>query len=178
MGADREQTVEIWYSFALDKPKPTHSIPQDEWVSTIKALTHIVNDKAKTYVAGFFNGDLKIFGKHNHAELLSVRQLHPDSMIEDALFLKNDALGKKLVITCSGSPNVELKVSEVSHVASGKGKQYQFNTIAQSREKHNGESFRCLSSNPMSNEYVCSGGVINTAEDGSHEAGVLIWKID
>lgn len=35
-----ENVVELWYSFALEKPKPTHSIPQDEWISSIKALSH------------------------------------------------------------------------------------------------------------------------------------------
>ena len=30
-----EHVLEIWYSFALDKPKPKISIPQDEWVSVL-----------------------------------------------------------------------------------------------------------------------------------------------
>jgi hypothetical protein len=73
VGVTSESVIELWYSFALEKPKPTHSIPQDEWISTIKALSHIMNEKAKTYVAGFFNGDLKIFSKHNHSEVLEVK---------------------------------------------------------------------------------------------------------
>jgi WD40 repeat protein len=32
-----------------------------------------------------------------------------------------------------------------------------------SKDKHNGESFRCLSGNPLNNEYICSGGVINSS---------------
>jgi hypothetical protein len=70
---NNEESVEIWYSFSLEKPKPTHSIPQDEWVSTIKSLSHVLNEKAKTYLVGFFNGDLKIFSKHDHTELLNIR---------------------------------------------------------------------------------------------------------
>ncbi len=35
-GASIEEKLEIWYSFSLEKPKPTMSIPQDEWISTIK----------------------------------------------------------------------------------------------------------------------------------------------
>ena len=56
-----ESMLEIWYSFALEKPKPTVSIPQEEWISVIKSLQHIKNVKARSYVAAFFNGDVKIF---------------------------------------------------------------------------------------------------------------------
>ena len=124
------------YSVALDKPKPQKSIPQEEWISSIGSLRHVLNEKAKTYVVGFFNGDIKVFSKHDHQELLSVKQLHQDSQIEDLLFLKNDALDKKLLVSIASKPNSELKVSEISHIqGAGKTKQYQFNTIAQSKEE-------------------------------------------
>ena len=55
-----ETVIEIWYSFALDKPKQKVSIPQDEWISVIRALSHHRNEKARSYVTGFSNGDLKI----------------------------------------------------------------------------------------------------------------------
>ena len=55
-----ETVIEIWYSFALDKPKQKLSIPQDEWISVIRALSHHRNEKARSYVTGFSNGDLKI----------------------------------------------------------------------------------------------------------------------
>jgi len=73
VGVSTEATVEVWYSVALDKPKPHKSIPQDEWISSISALKHIANEKAKTYVVGFFNGDIKVFSKHDHSEVLSVK---------------------------------------------------------------------------------------------------------
>ena len=56
-----ESVLEVWYSFALDKPKPTMSIPQEEWISVIRSLHHQKNVKARTYIATFFNGDIKIF---------------------------------------------------------------------------------------------------------------------
>lgn len=31
-----------------------------------------MNEKAKTYVVGFFNGDLKVFDKHDNKEVISV----------------------------------------------------------------------------------------------------------
>jgi hypothetical protein len=31
-----------------------------------------MNEKAKTYVVGFFNGDLKVFDKNDHKEVFSV----------------------------------------------------------------------------------------------------------
>ena len=42
-----EQSIEVFYTFALEKPKPTHSLPQDEWISSIHSLSHILNEKAK-----------------------------------------------------------------------------------------------------------------------------------
>jgi hypothetical protein len=163
VGVNAEESVEIWYTFALEKPKLTKSSPQEEWVSVVKSLSHIMNEKAKTYIVGFFNGDLKVFDKQDHKEVFSVRQLHQDSIIEDALFLRNDNLEKKIVITCSSQPNAELKISELSHIAQKKGeKQYQFNLLAQSKEDLNSESFKTLSNNPMSNEYICSSGIVNT----------------
>ena len=83
-------------------------------------------------------------------------------MIEDALFLKNDSLDKKLIVTAGAKPNGELKVSELSHVmGTGKDKVYQFNTIAQSKVELNGsESFGCLSYNPLVNQLICSNGPI------------------
>lgn len=56
-----ESVLEIWYSFALDKPKPTLSIPQEEWISVIKSLSHFKNVKARSYIAAFFNGDVKLY---------------------------------------------------------------------------------------------------------------------
>jgi hypothetical protein len=73
-----ETVVEIWYSFALDKPKQKVSILQDEWISVLRALSHHRNEKARSYVAAFFNGDLKILdGKDKtHQEMLVVQKLH------------------------------------------------------------------------------------------------------
>ena len=61
-----EESIEVYYTLALEKPKPTLSIPQDEWISSIHTLSHILNEKAKTYVVGFFNGDLKVFSKNDN----------------------------------------------------------------------------------------------------------------
>jgi len=77
-----EQVITIWYSFALEKPKQKLSIPQDEWISALKALSHFKNLKAKTYVAAFFNGDIKIYdGKDkDHKEIITVAGLHEDKI--------------------------------------------------------------------------------------------------
>lgn len=98
-----EVVLEIWYSFALEKPKQKVSIPQDDWISALKALHHEKNLKAKTYVAGFFNGDIKIFdGKDkNHTELAHLTRVH-ENQITDILYLKSEELqGRKFVISSS-----------------------------------------------------------------------------
>tara|TARA_B110000285_G_C14884841_1_gene495683 strand:+ start:491 stop:676 length:186 start_codon:yes stop_codon:yes gene_type:complete len=59
--------------------------------------------KAKTYVAGFFNGDIKIFdGKDkNHTELAHLTRVH-ENQITDILYLKSEELqGRKFVISSS-----------------------------------------------------------------------------
>ena len=70
--------IDINYLFALEKPKPMQSNPCDEWISCIAPLTHIMNEKAKSYAAGFFNGDVQIYGK-GHNELLKITSIHDDS---------------------------------------------------------------------------------------------------
>lgn len=126
-------------------------------------------------MVGFFNGDLKVFDKNTHAELFSARQLHQDTMIEDALFLKNDQLDKKLVVTIGSKPNAELKVSEIIKT----DKSYSFATLAVSREELNGtESFSCLSHNPLNTELICSGGIINQIPMEEAHTGILIWKLN
>jgi hypothetical protein len=168
LSINTEQTVEIYYTIALEKPKPSHSIPQEEWVSCIKSLSHIVNEKAKTYIVGFFNGDLKVYDPSNHSELLSVRSLHTDQIIEDALFLRNDLLNKKLVVTCGAKPNAEIRVSELSHV----DKSYTLTPLAVSKEDQ--EGLKSLSYNPLNNQTFCSGGTVGS----EGETGVLLWKLD
>lgn len=88
LNKSNETTIEVYYFFALDKPKPKHTSPQDEWVSVITPLHHFVNEKAKSYVAGFMNGDVKIFDQ-KHSELLKVSSMH-DS-VTCALYFKSDA---------------------------------------------------------------------------------------
>jgi hypothetical protein len=61
----REKVVEIWYSFAIDKPKLDKELPQDEWVSCIRPLSGMLNSKAKTYAVCYFNGQVKIMAKDN-----------------------------------------------------------------------------------------------------------------
>lgn len=135
---------------ALEKPKPTHSIPQDEWVSAISALKHIENTKAKTYVVAFFNGDVKVFNKKDHHEMLEGKQLHNDSIITDCLFLKNQSLKKKLLVSVSTHPHSELVVSELSRESNS------MVVLARSKPEFNGLGFKNLTVQPLNNEFVCS----------------------
>ena len=107
-----ESVIDINYLFALEKPKPTKSTPCDEWISTIAPLTHIVNEKVKSYAVGFFNGDVKVYGS-GHAELLNVSQLHADSQITDMLYFKSDQLNSKILVTCSELPDPQLVISKL-----------------------------------------------------------------
>lgn len=65
-----ETIIQIWYAFALDKPKPKLSMPQDDWISVIKALSF--SEETDLYACGFYNGDIKILnGKDKqHSEVL------------------------------------------------------------------------------------------------------------
>ena len=72
-----------------------------------------MNEKAKSYAVGFFNGDVKIFNA-THQEILSVSQLHDDSRINDLLYFNSDKLDSKLLVTCSELPNPSLTISKVA----------------------------------------------------------------
>ena len=106
-----EQVIEVFYLFALEKPKPKHTSPQDEWIATIQPLQHFVNEKAKSYVVGLMNGDIKICSKE-HAELLKVSQMH-DS-VSAALFFKSDSMNANVVVSASETPNPTMIFSRVS----------------------------------------------------------------
>ena len=105
LSQSNETIVEVFYLFALEKPKPKHSSPQDEWVSVICPLNHFVNEKAKSYVVGLMNGDLKLYDS-KHAELLKVSSVN-DS-ISCALYFKSDVLNSNILVTASESPNAGL----------------------------------------------------------------------
>lgn len=118
---------------------------------------------------GFFNGDLKVFSKHDNQEVLSVKSLHTDR-VEDLIFIRNDAIDKKVVVSLSGKPDPQLKIGEVSHIGSEKSKKYQFNVLAEAKEEYAGiEGFRAVSENPMNNQYFCTGGVIGSSNESTEE---------
>ena len=99
-----ETVIQIWYTFALDKPKPKLSMPQDDWISVIRALSF--SEEASQYACGFFNGDVKILnGKDKqHSEILLAQKLHQDQ-ISDCIFYESEALGQKsILVSCSLQP--------------------------------------------------------------------------
>jgi hypothetical protein len=103
LNLESEQILEVYYTFALDKPSKKVSIPTDEWISTIFALKSLRNTKVNCYAVGFFNGDMKIYdGKDSQPkELISVTQLHQDK-IEDLIFVKSESIdGNQYLISCS-----------------------------------------------------------------------------
>lgn len=77
-------------------------------------------------------------------------------------------------------PNAELKVSELvsngpSSGGSKKNQKYSLNVLATSSADYNevNEGFKCLSSNPINNELICSGSYGTENLDYS----ILIWKL-
>lgn len=107
-----EQILTIWYTFALDKPKPQVSIPQDEWISCISSLLNLQNTGASSFVVGFFNGDLKIYDS-SLKESMVVTNLHDDK-IEDAVYVTSEHSNNHFIVSCSLDPFPALKVSEVT----------------------------------------------------------------
>ena len=98
-----EKILEINYIFALDRPKQKSSQPQDEWISVIKSLG---DNTSGTYVAGFFNGDVKLYDGQKHAEKVSLTNLlqgDGDSEISDMLWFNSEKLQSNILVACSGS---------------------------------------------------------------------------
>jgi len=170
LSISNESVVDLYYLFALEKPKPKKSIPTDEWISTIRSLSHIVNEKAKSYAVGFFNGDVKVYdSKHN--EVLNVTKLHPDSQITDMLYFKSDALDQKYLITCSELPNAQMTISKI-----GADKK-TVKIVARAKASLMEEAecgYSCLAQNPIEREkFCCSSQVIDDPD-----TGILLWDVN
>ena len=110
LGQSNETIVEVYYLFALGKPKPKHSSPQDEWIFVICPLNHFVNEKAKSYVVGLMNGDIKLYD-NKHAELLKVSTVN--DTITCGLYFKSDTLNCNILVTGSESPNAGLQFGQI-----------------------------------------------------------------
>ena len=166
-----ENVIEVYYFFALDKPKPQKSTPADDWISRIAPLTHLMDTKAKSYAVGFFEGDLKLYDS-KHSEVLTVSQLHQASQITDLLYFKSDLnKGTKYLISCSELPNPELTITEV---ASDKR---SVKVVAKAKDEFSDEcqcGYTCLAQNPLSKEkFAASSQVI---ED--NEKGISLWEVN
>jgi len=165
-----ESTLDIHYFFALEKPKPTQSTPCEEWISTITALNHIVNEKSKSYAVGFFNGDLKLYNS-KHSELLTVNQLHAGSQITGALYFKSDVIGAKILVTCSEIPDPTLMISRVAEDKSN------IKVIARAKAEHMEDNYcgyTCMAQNPLDLEkFVTSSQIIDDADEG-----IKLWEVN
>ena len=150
-GISNESTVEVYYLFALEKPKPKHTSPQDEWVSAVKSLHHFVNEKAKSYAVGLMNGDLKIYDS-KHAELLKVTGLHDETSISDLLYFKSDLIDAGLVVTASEMPNPALTFGQLTQ------DRKHLNIVGRARPSTVENGISCLAQNPMHLEIVASAG--------------------
>lgn len=111
LNKSNETTVDVYYFFALEKPKPKHTSPQDEWVSVITPLHHFMNEKPKSYVCGLMNGDLKLYDQ-KHSELLKVSSMH--EAVTCALYFKSDTLQCNMLISGSEAPGASLMFSQVN----------------------------------------------------------------
>jgi len=169
LSISNETLVEIIYLFALDKPKPTHCSQEEEWISSIKSLTHIMNQKPKSYAVAFFNGDLKVYDS-KHAELLKVNNLHPDCQITDLLYFKSDVMNKKIVVTASELPTPQLTFSELSQ------DKKNLNVIARAKSQFTdvNDGYSLLAQNPAVLEQIASASqVVNDPEQG-----ICLWEVN
>ena len=66
-----------------------------------------MGDKSSAdYVAGFYNGDVKLYDGQKHTEKLSLTNLlqgDGDSEISDLLWFHSEKLAKRILVACSGS---------------------------------------------------------------------------
>jgi hypothetical protein len=101
----------VFYLFALEKPKPTLTSPQEEWVSVLQPLSHYIDDKARQYACGFMNGDLKIFDQ-SHGEMIKLKNLHAEN-VNAVLFFHNEATDAQALVSGSEHPGGDLIFSQV-----------------------------------------------------------------
>lgn len=177
-----ETVLEIWYSFALDKPKKTLSIPQDEWISAIRALRNVRGSSASSYAVAFFNGDLKIYdGKADEKkEAVVVQHMH-ENRIDDVLYLVSESMeGNKYLVTCSQQPDPALKVCRV-------GSDDKSVTLMSQASSEFGEAlggWNNLSLNPADHDVFAASSVNfvkkpqGDVAEGQRELGsIQVWKL-
>ena len=170
LSISNESVVDVYYLFALEKPKPKKSTPTDEWISTISSLSHIENKKAKSYAVGFFNGDVKVYdSKHN--EVLNATKLHQDSQITDLLYFKSDTLDQKYLITCSELPNAQMTISKIG----ADKKTIKIVARAKASLMEDTEcGYSSLAQNPIEREKFCSSQQVIDDPD----SGILLWDVN
>lgn len=79
-----DETIEITYTFAMNKPKEDQKIENDEWIRVIKTLFSFEDNKEIAPMAvGFFDGSVKIFSEES--EVIYNKQLHED-IVNDLIF--------------------------------------------------------------------------------------------
>lgn len=164
LAISNESVIELFYLFALEKPKPKHTSPQDEWVSCISSLRHFVNEKAKSYVVGLMNGDLKVYDS-KHAEVLKIEKLHQEN-VNCALYFKSDSLQGNYLVTGSECPGASLVFSSVSQDR----KQLVVEGRAQSGLMEENQGVSCLGQNPLELEMICSAN--------GQSGDINLWKCD
>jgi WD40 repeat protein len=74
-----DETVEIIYTFSMNKPKEDQKLQNDEWIKTIHTAFELeVSNKVQPMAVGFFDGTVKIYDET--FDLVYNKKLHEDEI--------------------------------------------------------------------------------------------------
>eukprot|EP01017_Pseudomicrothorax_dubius_P035253 TRINITY_DN4910_c0_g1_i2.p1 TRINITY_DN4910_c0_g1~~TRINITY_DN4910_c0_g1_i2.p1 ORF type:complete len:493 (+),score=123.99 TRINITY_DN4910_c0_g1_i2:99-1481(+) len=159
-----EETLSIYYTFALNKPKLKSKNQEEDWVKAVSPVAGLKREY-RPYVVGLFNGSISLYSSNNVK--VKTAELCADSPVKALQVSENPvykSLTQQMVIAGCGDETVRVAQLVLSE------KDPELSTLEGFLV---GEGHRCtvesVDVNPLDGHLFCSGGF-----DGS----LLIWKLD
>jgi len=155
-----EETIEIFYCFALEKPKLTKTIQEEDWVWDISKFDGLLNEKGY-YGVAHFDGSVAIFNENS--QRISKYQITEDGAVRALRIIPSKAEGQEncyYVLTGSNDEKVRVGLLQA-------GKKMKFEPRIEASGHQGG--IECLDVDPVNSELFATGGVDKT---------LRIWKFE
>ncbi len=169
-----EETIEIFYCFALEKPKLTKTIQEEDWVWDISKFDGLLSmfrvnyffspfsiDEKGYYGVAHFDGSVAIFNENS--QRISKYQITEDGAVRALRIIPSKAEGHEncyYVLTGSNDEKVRVGLLQA-------GKKMKFESRIEA-SGHQG-AIECLDVDPVNSELFATGGTDKT---------LRIWKFE
>jgi len=155
-----EETIEIFYCFALEKPKLTKTIQEEDWVWDISKFDGLLNEKGY-YGVAHFDGSVAIFNENS--QRISKYQITEEGAVRALRIIPSKAEGQEdCYYVLTGSADEKVRVGWLKT-----GKKMRFEPKIEATG-HEG-SVECLDVDPVNSNFFATGGI---------DKNLRIWKFD